>query len=125
MSEWRLTHAERPWTVNWERNHHWRRVGERVKEWRETFRLLALDAKVPACEQVVVDVFVESKSRRWMADPGACWGAVKAAVDGIVDAGVIPDDTGEEIVWYRLWPPTVTGRDALTLVVTSLPEVTT
>ena len=44
------------------------------------------------------------------------------ALPRLVDAGVIPNDRGEEVAWIRLWPATVTGTDSLTLVVTGLPE---
>ena len=38
------------------------------------------------------------QSRGPLADPGAHYPVVKAVVDGLRDAGILPDDTGAEIV---------------------------
>lgn len=81
----------RPWTANRQRVMHHMDVAKLVKLWRE--------AAAKACEgagslqtPVLVDVRLFLKGKRSM-DCGACYPAVKAAIDGMVDAGVIPDDT--------------------------------
>lgn len=52
-----------------------------------------------------------------LPDIGACYPSVKAAIDGLVDAEVIPDDTGAHLVRLTFKPPVRSERDALTLEV--------
>ena len=61
-----------------------------VKAWREEALLLAIQAKIPALDQVVVSVETGFKGVR--QDVRNCHGCTKAIVDGIVDAGVLPTD---------------------------------
>ena len=113
---WPLTYQAKPGTLNAERKAHWSKRAAATAEWRSAFWALAKEAKVPKLARVTLDVRVECRTRR-LPDPGAVWPAVKAAEDGIVDAGVIPDDTGEHVLWLRMWAPECTGRDALTVAV--------
>lgn len=113
MTVWALTYPARPWSLNVERQgNRWVRSAL-VGEWRRAFALLALEARIPrldACEIVARPTLV---NRRSMPDTGACVGAVKAAVDGLVDAGVLVDD-GPGIVRRIVFEaPAVTGADAL------------
>ena len=113
---WTLTHEAKPWTMNDARgqSNRWKEA-DRTKEWRGVFHLLALEAKVPALPSVVVTVLHETRTRT-LPDCGACAPAVKAAIDGLVDAGVIPDDTPEFLTEIRFMAPFKTGRDALVLI---------
>lgn len=77
------------------------------------------EAKIPPHDRIAVDVHVMTRAARSMPDSGACYGAVKAGIDGLVDAKVIPDDGPGNVAWVRLWPATVTGEDALSLVVSA------
>lgn len=55
-----------------------------------------------------------------IADTGACFPAVKAAIDGLVDAGVLPGDTGLHLSSITFLAPVRVGKDqveTLTLVV--------
>lgn len=49
-----------------------------------------------------------------LQDTGACHPAVKAAIDGIVDAGVLLDDSPQYVKSIRFLP-TERGKDGLTL----------
>jgi hypothetical protein len=114
---WTLTYPARPWTVNDERKRHWSDRATKTKEWREAFGWLARKARIPRLPRVFVSVQVECRTAKSMPDPGACYPAVKAAVDGLVDAGVIAGDRAEQVAGLLLWAPVVTGRDAVTLTV--------
>jgi crossover junction endodeoxyribonuclease RusA len=93
MSEWRLVYHSRPWTVNSERKwNHFRRA-EVVRAWREAFYVLAKEAKIPSLRLIEVEATPVLSGRGRPQDVGAAGNAVKAAIDGIVDAGVVPDDS--------------------------------
>jgi crossover junction endodeoxyribonuclease RusA len=125
VTTWTLTYASRPWTVNSE---HQAGTGRRhlghiqvrrklVAEWRDAFAKLALAQQIPPLGRIVVTVQQHCRDRR-MPDPGACYPAVKAALDGLVDAGVIPNDTGAEVLSIEMLAPVVTkGVDALELII--------
>jgi hypothetical protein len=89
---YRLELAQRPWTTNGERaGNRWQRA-ELVKTWRSAFHILAKSEQMPEMEWISVTVEPHQKGGR-LQDVGACNPAVKAAIDGIVDAGVLPDDS--------------------------------
>lgn len=107
---WCLTYHSRPWTHNTERGRggtrtgHWSYRAALTKEWREAFFILAKKEKVPHMDAIHVDVYQSCKKGR-MPDTGACAPAVKAAVDGLVDANVILDDTHTYVKSIRYWAP--------------------
>ena len=89
---YRLEFENRPWTTNAERaGNRWQRA-ELVKTWRTAFHVLAKAEGIPEMTWISVTVEPHQKGGR-LQDVGACNPAVKAAVDGIVDAGVLPDDS--------------------------------
>ncbi len=117
MSRYTLTHVARPWTMNMDssgRSNRWSK-GERVREWRGVFHLLAIEQKIPALHAVTVTVVHETATRR-IVDTVACAPAAKAAIDGLVDAGLWPDDGPSFVTDVTFRPPRCTGRDALTLI---------
>lgn len=72
-----------------------------VKEWREAACWLARAAKIPRARKVrVILHYVPKDDRR--RDPDNLVAAMKPMVDGLVDAGVVPDDTAEYV--DRGWP---------------------
>jgi hypothetical protein len=93
---YRLRHDVRPFTANsagrgttpGARRAH----AAKVAEWRRAFRLLAIAHDVPALGPCEVVVRTYLPNRRGTHDVGACYPAYKAAQDGLVDAGVWPDD---------------------------------
>lgn len=86
-----------PLSLNEERTMHWAAVRRRTHPWRNTTWALAVKAKLKrqvdghACVVTVV-LPVADKRRR---DPANFYPTVKAVVDGLVMAGVWPDDTPE------------------------------
>jgi hypothetical protein len=45
---------------------------------------------------------------------------VKAAIDGIVDAGVLDDDNPDHLLYVTFYPVEVIGRDGLRLTITEI-----
>ena len=115
---WRLEDTTRPWTTNAERGWHYHKRAQRVKETREVFGLLARQQRVPKMEAVRIDVVPLAINRRGIQDVAACYPAVKAAIDGLVDAGVVADDDPEHVKAICFYPTQVIGRDGLRVVIT-------
>jgi crossover junction endodeoxyribonuclease RusA len=88
---WRLDFPyTRPLTLN--ARQHWSAKQRAVRHWRQTAKFLALQAKIPPLERVAVELhYCPRDSRR--RDPLNLVATLKPIEDGIVDAGVIPDDT--------------------------------
>lgn len=119
MNEWTLIYPSRPWTVNTERKwNHFRRA-QIVKEWREAFFYLAKEAGVPHLLEIEVEGLPILSGRGRPQDVGAASNAVKAAVDGIVDAGVIPDDSPTYLKRLSFRAP-LKGPNALHLTIRDL-----
>lgn len=117
--EWSVFDPVRPWTANTERRwHHMKRAGE-VKATRERFYWLAKAAAIPHLTQVTITATPYSRDRRWRPDVAACYPTVKAAIDGLVDARVIPDDTDQYLTAVTFHPVKVTGKDGLHLTIRS------
>lgn len=100
MSEWLL---ELPFTAALslnDRMNHWVKA-KKVREWREAACWLARAAKIPQCERVRVELhYMPAQERR--RDPDNLVASMKPIVDGLVDAGVVVDDTAAFV--ERCWP---------------------
>jgi hypothetical protein len=115
----RYTYQSRPWTMNAERrgDQHWSQTRLRTAEWRKAFWALGIQQRKRFDRASII---VEVAMRHPVADTGACFPAVKAAIDGLVDAGVLPGDTGEYVPSITFLAPTRIGKDQvehLTLIV--------
>lgn len=112
---WMLTYAQKPITVNAERKgNRWDRATH-TKEWREAFTWIARKERIPKMKWVKVTVQPYQKRGR-LQDVAACLPSAKAAIDGLVDAGILPDDSGEYVRMVTFLP-CVRGEDQLTLIV--------
>lgn len=120
MREYHLTYHARPMSLNTERAGNRFQRAPLVKEWRDAYRLLALEERIPPLEWVHVEARPQYRTARSLPDTAACVGSVKAAIDGLVDAGVLPDD-GPELVRRVTFEAPVVDRslhsDRLVLVV--------
>jgi crossover junction endodeoxyribonuclease RusA len=116
-ARWRLRFDERPFTANQERRWHHHRRAEAVRRWREAFALLARQAAVPSLTAVEVTVTPHLTSRRGLQDVGGCFPAAKAAIDGLVDAGVLADDGPDHLHALTFLAPVIGQGDALVLAV--------
>ena len=106
---------DRPWTLNVERQGNRYKRAALVKKWRKAFADLA--EGFSPLEQVAVIAQPELRNRASMPDTGACIGAVKAAIDGLVDAGVLVEDGPAVVKSLTFLAPVVTGTDALEIEV--------
>lgn len=112
---YRLEYEVRPWTTNAERaGNRWERA-KLTKEWREAFAWLAKSEEIPEMRWIVVTVEPHQKGGR-LQDVGACNPAVKAAIDGLVDAKVLPDDSSEFVRSLIFMPPKK-GKDSLVIYI--------
>lgn len=103
MMSWELFYDVRPWTTNKDRNLHYHQRAKMVKEWREKFKELAEEAGIPELEVMFIEAEPWVPTRNFQ-DTAACNPAVKAAIDGIVDAGVVPDDKPQFLKWILFHP---------------------
>lgn len=120
---WTLTFRERPWTLNAERKGGKGSTGGRfataalTKEWRDVFAKLAVVEHMYPLSWANIEVAQLCRDRR-IPDVGACMPAVKAAIDGLVDAGIIPNDSPQYVRSLTFTAPTTVGYDALSLRIT-------
>ena len=112
--QWILSHNERPITANRYRMLHYQARARYDKSWRAAFFALAKEARVPALQ--VIEITVQKvQAKGTLSDTMAEAPVVKAAIDGLVDAGVIPDDTGKHLAAVTFLPPVKGDKDTLTL----------
>lgn len=121
---WTLVHVgQRPPTVNAERRLHPQRRAEVVREWRAAFAWLAVAERIPRLAVVEIVSWPLHASRRSPQDVGACLPGTKAAVDGLIDAGVLVDDGPAVVRSLTFRPPVIDGRDGLVLDVIDVSSV--
>lgn len=112
-----LTYCDTPLLMNAERRmHHHQRAAE-MKKWRHAFTVLALTNHLRPLEAAGIEVDHTVGHKRTMPDAGACFPAVKAAVDGLVDAGVLPDDGPRYVRWLRFNAPARGPVSSVTLTI--------
>lgn len=116
---WHLVDLGRPITENEHRTMHFRARSAYDRRIRNTFWALAKEARIPPLSAIAVTVRPEVVKGR-LADVGACYPWAKAAIDGLVDAGVIPDDDPAHHLTLTFHAPVRTGRDAVVLIVEEL-----
>lgn len=121
----------RTWTValpaglpllNANRRVHWRVRHERTKAIREAAYLIARGAVPPLQRAHVVGEYRPPDRRR--RDVHNLYPSAKAAVDGLVDAGVLPDDSDRYLIGPDMRIGDIERGGQLVLHITELPEVT-
>lgn len=111
----RFTVMERPWTTNAERKgNRWERAAH-TSHWRTMFAWLARSQSLPTLTDATVEIDIVQKGR--LQDTAACSPAVKAAIDGLVDGGVLHDDTGNHLVSILFKAPVRGKHDELNLTI--------
>lgn len=107
----------RPLTTNRERNLHHHQRAAIVRPAREAWALAAKDAKLPQLDKVRITACPWLRGKR-SQDVGACLPSVKAAIDGLVDAGVLADDTPTHVLSLSFLPPALQAEtDELVLTI--------
>lgn len=117
---WIVEYNEKPWTHNAERRMNMHVRGKIVKQWRTDFCLLAKHQKIPRLMSAQISV-VPYQKRGKLQDVAACAPAAKAAIDGLVDAGVLPDDSSKFVTAIEFCAPE-RGDDKLVLVIVGVKE---
>lgn len=77
---------------------HWAKKVRMTREIREGAALAIKAAGVPRCKKVRVRLLWAVSDPKRRRDPSNVMPTQKAVVDGMVDAGVVPDDTFEFVV---------------------------
>lgn len=104
-------------TLNSERGMHYHKRAKLVKAWREAALHVATEAGVPPLKAIEVVFVPLRKDRRHMADTGGHFPVAKACIDGLVDAGVLPDDGPNFVRALEFRAPQVDGGDDRALIV--------
>mgnify|MGYP003129594483 CR=1 FL=1 len=115
---WILEDREKSWTVNAERTWHFQKRAKTVRECRERFGWLVAEQRIPKLDKVKITIVPLAKDKRGIQDVGACLPTAKAAVDAIVDLGVIPDDNPQHVLALTFYATQITGYDGLRVVIT-------
>lgn len=77
---------------------HWRTRAKVTKHWRSQARLRASLAGIPKCERIRVCAVIHRRALG-VADEDNDRSRLKPVVDGLVDAGVIPNDARGQVEW--------------------------
>ncbi len=97
---------------------HWRELRRRNRTWREAGKIWARKAKLRGLppSHVVAELVMLTK-RRNRIDPANYQDTAKAVIDGMVDAGVWPDDSSQWVIGpdMRLGDPSSDGHELLIL----------
>jgi crossover junction endodeoxyribonuclease RusA len=93
----------RPLSMN-DRMHHMVKA-KVVAEWRSQTAAALRAEQIPAMSKVKATLFYIPKVNR-RRDPDNLVASFKPAIDALVDAGIVPDDTQEFV--ERVWPVILT-----------------
>ena len=75
---------------------HWRRKAKDVAAVRQAACMLAKAARIPALPRIAVELHYAPRDRR-RRDVINLVATLKPTEDGIVDAGIVPDDTAQYV----------------------------
>lgn len=96
---------------------HYRDWARETARWRLASFEAARNFHLPTLDKVRITACPWLKGKR-SQDVGACMRAVKAAVDGLQDAGVLVDDTPEHVLSLSFLPPALDAEvDELVLTI--------
>jgi crossover junction endodeoxyribonuclease RusA len=107
----------RPLTINKVTTLHRRTWAKHTVEIRGRWHLLALEAKIPRLTACRITVRPLHANRTSPQDVAACAPEAKAAIDGLVDAGVLDDDDAAHVVEITFSPPVVCGVNGMELTI--------
>lgn len=75
---------------------NWRPKAARVRQWRELALLAARQARTPQLQAAHITAHVH-RDRGGRFDPSNWADTAKACIDGLVDAGLLPDDDADHL----------------------------
>ncbi len=106
----------KPWTLNSERRMHYQARAILAREWRYAFMILAKANAVPKFDQVVLIIQPHHVSGP-VQDVDACHPAAKAAIDGLVDAGVLKTDGPQHVAEIRYLKSLLDSVSGLSVII--------
>ena len=106
-------------TANRQRRMHHHEWSQFSAEARRTSYFVAREANVPKMQRARVAFFPHQAKGR-LADPAAHAPTCKAILDGLVDAGALPDDTGEHVERVCFYAPVRSKEDFVRVVIVPL-----
>lgn len=97
---WRIALPANTKLINANQNIHFRRKADLVKVIRNAAWATARHNGVPALQRAHIYFVIhpDTKTSTQRRDPGNWAPSAKAAVDGLVDAGVLPDDDSTRLI---------------------------
>lgn len=103
---------------------HWRKAAEETAYLRDIFGKIGRRGRQGAgFDRALVVVTHEWSGNRKLPDPSAVSLATKAGLDGLVDAGLLPDDNGDHVAGELYLPARRSTRNALTIsLIDQIPE---
>ncbi|MFK8851306.1 hypothetical protein [Streptomyces sp. Ac-502] len=84
--------------LNANQNLHYRRKAELIKTIRTTAWTIARSQKIPNLQRAHAYYVIHPHTRTTRRDPGNWAPTAKAAIDGLVDAHVLPDDDSTRLL---------------------------
>lgn len=95
---------------------HYQTRAALAREWRTAFAGLARLKRMPPFERAVL-IIQPHHVKGPVQDVDACHPAAKAAIDGLVDAGVLKTDGPAHVVEIRYMKSLPDSRNGLTIIV--------
>ena len=114
-------HEGRVRSLNSERSAHWSKRAKDATNWREAFYWLGKQQRVKFGSVNIVAEIIQKKP---LADCGNGLPSIKAAIDGLIDAGVLPDDSPEFVRSILLLAPRVPQPGEVQCLILTLEEAT-
>lgn len=118
LAHWRLWYPQRPWLANTDKSLHHMARYELIQQWKGDFAMLARAAGIPRGLPHVA-ISAVHHWRQHEPDPAACFPAVKAAIDGLVLARIIANDSGRYVGPVTFEVPLKAPQDGLELFITA------
>lgn len=108
-------HGARPLTVNRVASMHRQQWATHTRDTRRAWWLTATELRLPRLQRARIIATPLHADRRSPQDVAACAPEVKAAIDGLVDAAVLPDDSAQHLLSLTFNTPEIVGHNGLRL----------
>lgn len=107
---WEITYPDRPVSMNqYIRMSYWQ-IAEVRSQWRKAFMVCARNARIPHLGACEISAWCILPNKAHWQDIGNCYPSVKWAIDGLVDAGVIRDDSQLYVRKITLLPTEIRAK---------------
>lgn len=121
---WRLELPAGSPLINANANLHFRKKADLVKTIRQTAWAMARHAKLPALQHAHIYYVIHPDLKGRRRDPGNWSPSAKAAIDGLVDAGILPDDNHTHLLGPDPRIGTPIKGSQMVLHITDLDQIT-